>query len=67
VQPLATLEGDNKGQKKHNASEDPPSYTKVDGYPPSSWNAEASSKKKNKKKNAGKKKGLQRSDRIPAK
>jgi hypothetical protein len=30
-------------RKKNNTSEDPPSYTKVDGYPPSSWDAEASS------------------------
>jgi hypothetical protein len=30
-------------REKNNASEDPPSYTKVDGYPPSSWDPEASS------------------------
>jgi hypothetical protein len=43
-----------RDKKKHNASEDPPSYTKVDGYPPSSWDAKASSnmqKKKQQKKN----------------
>jgi hypothetical protein len=59
-----------RDKKKHNASEDPPSYTKVDGYPPSSWDAKASSnmqKKKQQKKKTGKKKGLQRSDQVPAK
>jgi hypothetical protein len=45
------------GQKKHNASEDPPSYTKVDGYPPSSWNAEAGSNMQKNNKKSRKEKG----------
>jgi hypothetical protein len=55
------------GQKKHNASEDPPSYTKVDGYPPSSWNAEAGSniKKNNKKKQERKRVSKEVTEYLP--
>jgi hypothetical protein len=67
VQPLATLEGDNKGSKDTTPA-------KIHLATPR-WMAtlqvprmlkQAPRKKQNKKK-AGKKKGLQRSDRVPVK